>query len=595
MFHMFNSSVIFKAPSYMGVPILKYQKLLSSIISLLLIVSSFVFAKTFDNSCILDIHLSPSIDDSDCIPGNWGGFINNNCCGAVFYEYIYALGKRANITGQIYLNSAEQKACLISMKRAYNDVEDCGIEKLTGGEGGCSSYTKADVSSKLGNRMNSLDEDCMLINSDDKHDQNCRACLRRWEEIGGSPNKSDMNSEANMCRFAVLITLTSNMIDDNKRVQAIYNCLGLQNLSVGNGQGGNSQSGDTKQRTGILVLITGLVGLGALTCIAVSVWIFCRKRTKENLPTTKNGSYDSCSEPSNNLKISPKEIYLATNNLNEANFVGQGVAGKVYRGILSNGQHVAVKHIINDGQMETFVREVTSLSHIRHPNLVALLGFCEHKDEYFLVYELCKNGNLSEWLYGKDRVLSWIQRLVIAIDSARGLWFLHSYPEGCIVHRDVKPTNILINAKFQAKLSDFGLSKVMDVGQSYVSSEVRGTFGYVDPEYRQNHHVNAKGDVYSFGIVLLQLISGQRVINLNLNRPMQLNKMAKFLSRGGNITEFADPKLSGEYSVEAFDLVIKLALSCTGIKQERPSMEKVVLRLENALEISMKMKSITYG
>ncbi|KAG8641747.1 hypothetical protein MANES_12G029800v8 [Manihot esculenta] len=592
MFHMFNFSVI-----YMAKPMLQHQKLLSSIVTLLFTVITtpyFVAPQTFDDSCILDLHFPPSMDDSYCEPGNWGGFINHDCCREAFDEYLYALGKRANISGQIYLNSAEQSACLIPMRHAYNDVGDCGFEKLTGGDGGCSSYTKADVETKLGDRLNRLDEDCKNINSDDKQDQNCRECLRRWEEINGSSNKSDLNSEASMCRFAVLITLTSNLIDDKKGIQAIYNCLGVQNLSVGNGQAGNSEDGDTRQKTGRLILITGLVGLGAIIFIAVSIWILYRKRTKENLPTTQNGSYDSFSEDSNNLKISPKEIYLATNNLNEANFIGQGIAGKVYKGMLPNGQHVAVKHIINDGQMDTFVREVTSLSHIRHPNLVALLGFCEHEDEYFLVYELCNNGNLSEWLYGKYRVLSWIQRLEIAIDSAKGLWFLHTYPEGCIVHRDIKPTNILINAEFQAKLSDFGLSKVIDVGQSHVSSEVRGTFGYVDPEYRQNHRVNAKGDVYSFGIVLLQLISGQRVINLNLSRPMQLNKMAKFLSRGGNITEFADPKLNGEYSVEAFDLVLKLALSCTGMKLERPSMEKVVHILENALEISMKMKSITY-
>ncbi|CAI0386392.1 unnamed protein product [Linum tenue] len=115
-------------------------------------------------------------------------------------------------------------------------------------------------------------------------------------------------------------------------------------------------------------------------------------------------------------------------------------AGKVYKGKLSDGQAVAVKHIVSDGHVETFVREVTSLSHVKHPNLVALTGCCKHEDEYFLVYELCENGNLSEWLYSKskERTLSWLQRIEIAIDCARGLWFLHTYPGGCIVHRDIK-------------------------------------------------------------------------------------------------------------------------------------------------------------
>ncbi|XP_045809689.1 nodulation receptor kinase-like [Trifolium pratense] len=174
----------------------------------------------------------------------------------------------------------------------------------------------------------------------------------------------------------------------------------------------------------------------------------------------------------------------------------------------------------------------------------------------------------------KNKVLSWIKRLEIAIDSARGLWFLHTYQGGCIVHRDIKPTNILLGSKFEAKLSDFGLSKIIEIGETYVSSEVRGTFGYVDPEYQSNHHVNSSGDVYSFGMVLLQIISGKRVINLKLKRPMSLSKMAKAFTRNGSITEFADPRLEGNYCEEAFDFTLQLALSCTSLNQQRPSMER---------------------
>ncbi|KAM7269184.1 hypothetical protein ACFE04_024681 [Oxalis oulophora] len=336
-----------------------------------------------------------------------------------------------------------------------------------------------------------------------------------------------------------------------------------------------------------MFLIAGAAGILAIVLIAA--WILHRRRNhRKNPPPEKTVSDVSLSiaNDSDCVKISKGDILLATNNLNMSNYIGQGIAGKVYKGILSNGQHVAVKHIVNDGQLETFVREVRSLSHIRHPNLATLLGYCEDEDECFLVYELCHNGNLSEWLYSKDKALSWVQRLEIAIDSARGLWFLHTHPEGCIVHRDIKPTNVLIDATFQAKLADFGLSKVMDTDQSHVVSEVRGTFGYVDPEYRRNNRVYASGDVYSFGIVLLQLLSARRVINLNSDRPKPLSQTARILTRGGHLSEFSDPKLQGEYSVEAFDLVFKLALSCTGLKEQRPSTEQVVLTLEKALEIS---------
>ncbi|XWS34823.1 hypothetical protein CRYUN_Cryun21dG0070300 [Craigia yunnanensis] len=519
----------------------------------------FVFSQTSVSNCILDIKNSSSTKESNCELGNWGSFINDNCCGVVFEEYLYALGRQANLSKAIYLNSTEQKNCLTAMERFEEDIFGCGIQKLTSGSGGCSDYTVMDVVDKLGDVFRNLQEDCKELGTGGRPDHFCNTCLRRWEEIGGS---SEYKQEsADVCRFAVLVSMISNRIDNENLVYAVFQCLRERAFSLGRM---NMEAQVDKVSTG-------------------QVCGFCLVE-----------SDDSFSQHSGSLKISMKKLYSATNYFNPSNFIGQGIAGKVYKGILSNGLYVAVKHIINDGQIETFVREVRSLSHIKHPNLVALLGYCENEDECFLVYELCHHGNLSEWLYGKDKVLSWIQRLKIAIDSARGLWFLHTYPEGCIVHRDIKPTNILINDKFQAKLADFGLSKVMDIGQSHVSSEVRGTFGYVDPEYRRNHRVNASGDVYSFGIVLLQLLSGQRVLNLNLHTPLPLSKMAKNLTRGGDITKFADPKLNGEYSLEAFDLVLKLALSCTGLKQERPSMEQVVLRLQKALNSSTQAKPVPF-
>ncbi|KAM0912138.1 hypothetical protein ACQ4PT_013012 [Festuca glaucescens] len=340
-------------------------------------------------------------------------------------------------------------------------------------------------------------------------------------------------------------------------------------------------------------------GYGALLgCLVVAVIIgvvviFCHfRRRKYKIKSSKRDIEVAVAsveyEELTCKQMSIKEIYTATENLRLSNIIGQGIAGKVYKGMLANGWSVAVKHIIKNEHAETFLREVTSLSHVRHPNLVSLRGYCDGQDECFLVYELCVNGNLSEWLFGKDKNLSWIQRLQIALGSACGLWFLHIYPEGCIVHRDIKPTNILLGVDMEPKLADFGLSRCMDIGVSHVSSEVRGTFGYVDPEYRHNHRVHAAGDVYSFGMVLLQLLSGKRAINIqNTTKPISLDKMASMLIREGNVLEFADPRLNGEYSEEAFDLSLKLALSCTGHKQQRPSMEQVVSRLEKALEISM--------
>ncbi|KAL3501202.1 hypothetical protein ACH5RR_035651 [Cinchona calisaya] len=553
---------------------------------------AFAFAQDSANkSCSIAIRTSSSGNNSNCMNGNWDGLLTNNCCGIPFRGYLYGLAERANQTGQIFLNSTDQNDCLSSMKNNDKDVFICGIQKLTKGLGGCSEYSVTDVDNKLGNRLNRLHESCKLLGSSDGASYKyCNQCLTSWGEMPSSFKNSDgsMNSEPDNCRFAVLISLISQRINDDQWFQAIYNCLGDKSLKIGNNQENHGRK-KRKLSADLWVPIGGIVGI--VVIVVIACLILSRKITKKS-PQGNEVSDNSLYGESSSIKISIKEVYYATNNLSATNLIGQGIAGKVYKGILSDGQHIAVKHINNDGHMDSFVREVKSLSHIKHPNLVALLGHCDGDDECFLVYELCRNGNLSQWLFGKEKTLSWIQRLKIAIDCARGLWFLHTYPEGCIVHRDIKPTNILLSANFQGKLSDFGLSKVMSMGQSFVSSEVRGTFGYVDPEYRKNRHVNSSGDVYSFGIVLLQVLSGQRVINMDLQKPMHVNKMARSLTRDGSLAEFADPKFNGEYSFEAFEVVFKLALSCTGLKQQRPSMQRVVDRLEEALDISTVFKSV---
>ncbi|MED6185193.1 hypothetical protein PIB30_054700 [Stylosanthes scabra] len=519
------------------------------------------------SNCVLNIQYSSTLNNSNCEHQSWGGFISS-CCEPLFDDYLYALGLHANKTGKLFLNSSEQENCFVS----WENFKLCGeVKKLTRGTGGCSDYTVMDVTNKLGENLRRLDEDCM----NDKPNGNCSSCLESWENI---VVRSESFSD-DVCRFAVLISMTSIKVYDRESIQKVYNCIGGNTISEDK-QEVEAREGNAKP--GFKILGFALTGVIVVAVLLAAVAFSVRRKRGAKIPTLLEDYEDSAS-----LKITLKDVYVATNNLSAANFIGQGAAGKVYKGILSNGLHVAVKHITNESYMETFVREVKSLSHVKHPNLVALLGYCENNEsECFLVYELCYNGSLSHWLFDYEKVLSWIQRLEIAVDSARGLKFLHTYPGGCIVHRDIKPANILLDGDFQAKLSDFGLSKVMDIGQSYVSSEVRGTFGYIDPEYRTNHHVNASGDVYSFGIVLLQLLSGQRVLDTNFHRPMSLSKMAKYSARGGDISGFADPKLKGEYCIEAFGMVMKLALACIGLKEQRPSIVQVLHILEKALDIS---------
>ncbi|KAK4712558.1 hypothetical protein R3W88_007071 [Solanum pinnatisectum] len=475
------------------------------------------------------------------------------------------------------------------------DVFGCGIDKLTKTGGSCSDFSVNDANIKLGDKLRKLSYNCQFQDTADKRGHLCESCVNSWKDIKEMKSKNDKYTEAesDICRFAVLVSLTSTRITDQAWLRKVYICLSNQKKPVNFAYTKEKEQEEEehseltekhKFRPVLSVLIGGILAI--LITVFISVWTFIRKRANVDASEKKFAIHLAMPKDSS-LEVSIEEVYSATNNLNESNFIGEGAAGRVYRGILPNNQEVAIKHIIHEECIETFLREVKSLTNVRHPNLVALLGYSKNAKECFLIYEICPYGNLSQWLFANNRVLSWTQRLEIAIDSAKGLVFLHTYHDRSIIHRDIKvingyeftskPTNILLGQNFEAKLSDFGL----------------GTYGYVDPEYETNHHVNSAGDVYSFGIVLLQILSGRKVINMNMEKPTRLDKIAKSLLRERRAVEFVDPKLRGDHSTDAFQLTLELAISCIAPKQQRPSIEKVVDKLEEALAITRREKAST--
>ncbi|XP_077234062.1 nodulation receptor kinase-like [Tasmannia lanceolata] len=275
--------------------------------------------------------------------------------------------------------------------------------------------------------------------------------------------------------------------------------------------------------------------------------------------------------------------------------IGEGGFGAVYRGTLPHAQEVAVKvrsATSTQGTRE-FENELNLLSAIRHENLVPLLGYCCEKDQQILVYPFMSNGSLQDRLYGeaaKRKSLDWQTRLSIALGAAQGLMYLHTFAERCVIHRDVKSSNILLDHSMCAKVADFGFSKYApQEGDSGVSLEVRGTAGYLDPEYYSTQHLSAKSDVFSFGVVLLEIITGREPLDLQRPRnEWSLVEWATPFIRDGRIEEIADPSIKSGYHVEAMYRVVEVALECIELySASRPCMVDIVRELEHALIIEI--------
>ncbi|CAL0311187.1 unnamed protein product [Lupinus luteus] len=283
-----------------------------------------------------------------------------------------------------------------------------------------------------------------------------------------------------------------------------------------------------------------------------------------------------------------RDLQLATNRFSKDNVVGEGGYGVVYHGQLVNGTPVAVKKILNNlGQAEKEFRvEVEAIGHVRHKNLVRLLGYCIEGTDRMLVYEYVNNGNLDQWLHGAMRhegYLTWEARIKILLGTAKALAYLHEAIEPKVVHRDIKSSNILIDSDFNAKVSDFGLAKLLEAGESHVTTRVMGTFGYVAPEYANSGLLNEKSDVYSFGVLLLEGITGRDPVDYG--RPaheVNLVDWLKMMVGNRRSEEVLDENIEVKPSTRTLKRVLLTALRCVDPDSEkRPRMSQVVRMLES--------------
>ncbi|KAI4324105.1 hypothetical protein L6164_023669 [Bauhinia variegata] len=305
-----------------------------------------------------------------------------------------------------------------------------------------------------------------------------------------------------------------------------------------------------------------------------------------------------------------KLLQQVTNNFSDEHKIGTGSFGSVYHATLEDGKEIAIKRaeISSTSQSyailggtnrqedkdSAFVNELESLSRLNHKNLVRLLGFFEDSSERILVYEYMNNGSLIDHLHNDklpnhdSPLMSWIGRIKVALDAARGIQYLHEYATPPIIHRDIKSSNILLDAKFTAKVSDFGLSQMgSEDKESHLSLHAVGTFGYMDPEYYRLQYLTTKSDIYSFGVVLLELLTGNKAIHKNEKGvPRNLvDFMVPYIVHA-EIHRVLDPRIPPPtpYEIEAVAYVGYLAGDCVRLEgRERPTMSIIVNNLEKAL------------
>ncbi|XP_068668666.1 putative serine/threonine-protein kinase [Aristolochia californica] len=300
---------------------------------------------------------------------------------------------------------------------------------------------------------------------------------------------------------------------------------------------------------------------------------------------------------SNVRLFSYNALRSASRNFHPSNKIGGGGFGVVYKGVLRDETQVAIKSLSAESKQGTreFLTEIEMISNIKHPNLVQLIGCCIEGNNRMLVYEYLENNSLASALLGiksKRIVLDWPKRAHICLGTAQGLAFLHEEAEPHIVHRDIKASNVLLEKDFNPKIGDFGLAKLFPDNVTHISTRVAGTIGYLAPEYALLGQLTKKADIYSFGVLMLEIISGTSSSKAAWDEDMKvLLEWTWKLREENRLLEIVDPELDG-YPEEEVLRFIKVALFCTqATSQQRPSMNKVLEML--AKEITLDEQTLT--
>ncbi|XP_040957538.1 wall-associated receptor kinase-like 3 isoform X2 [Gossypium hirsutum] len=361
------------------------------------------------------------------------------------------------------------------------------------------------------------------------------------------------------------------------------------------------QTQNTRSLTSIIVGCSTSIGTIFLLLATWSMYKFLKRKQKIMLKQKyfkRNGGLLLQQHLSSNegnvekIKLfTAKEMEKATDHYSENRILGQGGQGTVYKGMQIDGSIVAIKKSkmvegkkFDEKKVEQFINEVIILSQINHRNVVKLLGCCLEAEVPLLVYEFIPNGTLYDLIRNQNEELplTWEMRLRIAIEIANALFYLHSAASAPIYHRDIKSSNILLDDKYRAKVSDFGTSKSLALEQTHLTTRVQGTFGYMDPEYFRSSQFTEKSDVYSYGVVLIELLTGQKPISANQSEPVR-SLVSYFLHsmQENSLFKIIDPIVVKDGLQQEIMVVALLAKRCLNLNgKKRPTMKQVAMELE---------------
>lgn len=361
------------------------------------------------------------------------------------------------------------------------------------------------------------------------------------------------------------------------------------------GSGGSSNSSSSGQSQGVKkkysgrLLISASATVGALLLVALMCFWGCFLYKKLGKNDVKGLAMDVSGGASivmfhGDLPYSSKDIIKKLENLNEEHIIGFGGFGTVYKLAMDDGNVFALKRIVkvNDGFDRFFERELEILGSIKHRYLVNLRGYCNSPSSKLLIYDFLPGGSLDEALHERSELLDWDVRLNVILGAAKGVAYLHHDCSPRIIHRDIKSSNILLDANFEARVSDFGLAKLLEDEESHITTIVAGTFGYLAPEYMQSGRATEKSDVYSFGVLLLEVLSGKRPTDASyIEKGFNIVGWLNFLTTENRQREIVDQQCEG-VQPESVEALLSVAMQCvSSTPEDRPTMHRVVQILES--------------